>query len=570
MRSGVGSTNGPPLSRAAPEGAPATAGTVGPGAAFDDLFAPARTVGLATLASRVLGLVRDMACASFFGAGVLWDAFVLAWTIPNLFRRFFGEGALQSALVPTFVETLERRGPGAAHRLANSVLGLCLVLLAGLTALAMALAWVLARTVLPVGEVAATLAFVGKLEATEATLALVGRLLPYLPLVCMATVLSALLQARDRFLVPALAPAVLNLAWIAGLVASPLWGRSPAACMSGVVAGILAGGVLQCLMHLRPLAGVGFRVAPTLGWGGPEMARIGRLLAPSLLGLAALQLNLLADRFIAMAFVSGEGAVSALYYGNRFLQLPLALIGVSVAVTSFTRFSRLAAQGEARALRESVDRALRGTLFLALPASAGLAVLAGPTIAVLLERGRFDAEDTRRTAVVLALYAGSVWAVCAQQVLARALQALGDTSTPARWAMRCVALNLALNLALVFPFAEAGLAAATSIAAVVQLAGLVLEVRRRLPGALGLDTLVAALASTLASGLMAAACPATLACLDGSPRWVALAAALAAGLAAYLGLARALGLRELADVLGHAGRRPPAGGGEEDPRAGPG
>lgn len=469
------------------------------------LLESASVVSSLTLASRVLGLVRTMIAAAVFGRGLAMDAFVVAFTIPNLFRRLFGEGALSSAFVPVYTEALEKEGRGKAQLLFNSLLSRVGAILLVLTAIGIAgcflVEWAIGRS--PALEM--ILQMTGNLGKVTLTASLLKVLFPYLFLICVTALLSALLNSLDHFASPALAPVVLNLFWIAGLVViAPALGGSPERMIFGVAAAVVVGGVAQIAVQVPALRarGIGFR--PQLGTAPPEVSEIGRLMMPMVFGAAVVQLNVLIDKAIAMGLVPGDGAVSALYYGDRIIQFPLGLTGIAIATAAFPLLSRHVARGEMRQAGERVAEALKAIFAVTLPATVGLAVLSRPIVEIIYERGAFGGEDSARTARVLLFYALGLWAYSGQHVLIRAFYSLKDPSTPVRVATSMVVLNLTLNLSLVGPLREGGLALATAITGTTQFCILLYLLRRRLPAIGGLAIASSFLRSLSLSAIMGA------------------------------------------------------------------
>jgi len=456
----------------------------------DSFIRSAGVISALTLLSRLLGVVRDIACAAVFGAGVVWDAFSFAFRIPNLFRRLFGEGALSAAFLPVFTEHLALNRPQEAWRLAGRVAGALALVLSG---------------ILLLGE-AALAAMLGLMELSarwRLALMLTAVLLPYMVLICMTALAGAALNSMKRFAMPALAPVVLNACWIAAvLVAAPLVSARPEGRIMAVAAGILLAGVLQLWLQLAALRRLGVRLRLSFSLMHPQVRRVAAAMAPVALGLAAFQINVLLDGVIAISLAGpagGEsfrlfgatlpypmevGANSVLYYGNRLMQFPLGVFGIALATAVFPTLSHHAARRDWAGFSGAIVRGLGAALFIAIPASVGLAMLGRPIAALLFERGEFTARMTARTARVLTAYSVGMWAYFALHLLARAFYSLGRQSTPARVAAAMVAVNLALNLALVWPLREAGLAAATSLSAMLQVVCLVLLLRRHvaLPG----------------------------------------------------------------------------------------
>jgi putative peptidoglycan lipid II flippase len=455
------------------------------------VFASARLISLCTLGSRVLGLARDCLSAAVFGAGPVWDAFAFAFRIPNLLRRLFGEGALSAAFIPIFAEYLQRGDEAETGRVAGAVGGAVLAVLSVVLALCeMICGGLLLSGVLP--------------EKWHLAVTLTAVLLPYSLLICMTAYVAGVLQSLRHFAAPALAPVVLNLVWLAALwLSGPLFGGGPERRVYVLAGGILTAGLLQLGLQLRALRG---RLRLRLRWEpGHEALRRGlRRMGPIVLGLAVFQLNCLMDGVIAIGLSRPEGATgglrlfglslaypmeaganSVLYYGDRLMQFPLGVFGIALATALFPTLSEHAARRDWPGFSVSLREALGAVGFIGLPAGVGLMVLSRPTVALLFERGAWTAVTTDRTAAVVVAYGLGVWAYCALQVLVRAFYAVGDTVTPVRVSAAMVALNLTLNLCLVWPFGAAGMAGATAFCAALQVVWLTTILVRR--GRLRLD-----------------------------------------------------------------------------------
>ncbi len=463
---------------------------------------------LGTLASRVLGLVRDMATAALLGLGegTVMDAFVIAFRVPNLLRRIFGEGALAASFLPVFTFQFQR-DPRRAWQLL-SVLFTWLALLLSACALA--------------GEgICAALWWVDGRGAGSAELVgLTAAMLPYMVSICLAAQASAALQALYQFRWPAVSPVLLNVCWLAAVWAvAPHFAADKLAQAYVIAAAVLVSGVLQLAVQLPALVRLGFRF--DYDWPASRQAfwQVGRAMLPITLGMAVTQLNTLMDSLIAWGlsaeggtsqsiawlgnavnYPMQSGAVAAIYYGERFYQFPVGILGLAIATVIYPLLSRHAARGETAQIGVDLTLGLRLVWFTALPAGIGIILVAHPLTRLLFERGQFTADDAARAARMIACYAGGVWAYCAIPVLVRGYYAVGDRITPAKIGLVAVALNFALNLLLVWPLAENGLAIATATAAGVQVALLAITFSRTAS-----RLAWSALRSTLAKSALAAA-----------------------------------------------------------------
>ncbi len=436
----------------------------------------AKTVSLCTLLSRILGLARDIICASFFGTSLAWDAFVVAFKIPNLFRRLFGEGALSAAFIPVFTEYLETRGKKDAWELVNITGTLLFIILGGLVVLAE-----ISFSVIP--------AVFSLNQKWELVLSLLMVTFPYVLFICMVAFAMAVLNSLKHFLIPALAPVALNICWIMGVILlTPIFGNTLDKKIFGVAIAILFGGMIQLAMQLPVLRSEGITFRPSLYFSHPGLRRIMALMLPIIFGLAAVQINVLMDSFIAIAFakppggpesflVAGiaipypleTGAASVLYYGDRLIQFPLGVFGIAMATAVFPFFSTHAARKDWTSFTDTFNQAIRVVLFIGIPASVGLILLRRPLVELFYERNAFTAESTYRTATVILCYSLGVWAYSASHVIVRAFYSMQDTLTPVKVGAAMVGLNLILNLTLIWSLREGGLALATAISATVQI-----------------------------------------------------------------------------------------------------
>ncbi len=447
-----------------------------------------------TAGSRVLGLLRDILIFAALGAGRVNDAFVLAFTFPNLFRRLLGEGAMTSALIPVFGRELAA-GRGGFFALLNAVLRRLLPVLAGL---ALVFGLIFGGLWLWGGEA---------LDAKWALAAQLGVLLiPYLVLICAAAVIVAALQILERFAVAALSPILLNLSIIIALGGLGLWmAETPEQRVFYLCAGVLIGGALQLAAPVWALMREGWRPrvvrAAEAGDHAEQLREVWALLLPGLGGAAILQINILVSRVIA--FEAAPDGASIVYLANRLMELPLGVFTISITTVVFPALSRLAAAADARGFSDTFHQGLRLILAIMLPAAAGLALLAEPIVTALFAWGRFGAEDVARSVPVVAVYALGLpfYAIASLQV--RAFHAKKDMRTPLRVSVWNLGINLGLSLLLVVPLGILGLALANILASALQCLMLALSLRGSLQsvGSAPLRHALQALAATAAMSL---------------------------------------------------------------------
>ncbi|MEN8139818.1 MAG: murein biosynthesis integral membrane protein MurJ [Thermodesulfobacteriota bacterium] len=435
----------------------------------------ARSAGLvsaAVLCSRVLGLIREQVFAIFFGAGHAYDAFVVAFRIPNLLRDLFGEGALSAAFVTVFSDYDATKGEKETWRLANNVLTFFAVFLSLLTLLGIYFAEDIVR--LMVQE---------EYEVVAGQVALTSQLtmimFPFLLFISMSAVVMGGLNSKGRFFVPALASSFFNLGSIVGgLSCAYILHRLGQPAIVGMAIGTLIGGGLQLFSQLPSFKAVGFRLRPRLDLADPGLRRILLLMGPAVVGLSATQLNIFVNNNYASA--CGEGSLSWLQYAFRLVQLPIGLFGVALSMASLPLISRYAAKGDIDSLRETFSSALIMVFCLAIPATVGLWMLSEPIIALIFEHGRFTAEDTRQTAAALRFYAIGLFAYAAVKVTVPVFYALRNTRVPVVGSFIAVAINLALVSQLVKYFDHRAIALSISGALIANLAFLLFKLHGRL------------------------------------------------------------------------------------------
>jgi putative peptidoglycan lipid II flippase len=433
--------------------------------------------------------------AALFGAGNEMDAFVVAFRMPNLARDLFAEGAMSAALVPTFTRVLTVEGKHAAWRFGNNLMNALLVATGSLVAIGLVFAQPLVATY------AADFASVaGKLELT---VQMTRVMLPFLILVAIAAAMMGMLNSLHHYFVPALAPAIFNVATIAGafllVPLMPAFGWPP---ILAIALSAIAGGFGQAAMQWPALRREGFRYRAVLDWRDPELRRVLLLMGPGTLGLAATQVNV----FINMLLATGEGtgAVSWLTYAFRLIYLPIGLFGVAIATAVLPAVSRHAAVDDFDGVRDTMARGVSLMLMLSVPATFGLLVLATPIVQLLFQHGRFLAADTTPTAAAVRFYAIGLIGYSTTRIASPAFYALQQSRVPAIVSSCTIAANIALSVVLVRTLGFTGLALGTSLAALVNGALLMLWLRRRLDG-IGGRGLAVAFAKILAASLVMAA-----------------------------------------------------------------
>ena len=425
------------------------------------------------MTSRVLGLVRDQVLASMFGAGNAMDAFNVAFRIPNLVRDLFAEGAMSAAFVPVFMRQLATGDTSSAWRLGNNVINALLVVTGVLVVLGIIFAWPIVRTF--AGDYANV---PGKLELT---VLLTRIMLPFLTLVAVAAALMGMLNSLQRFFIPALAPAMFNIATIlCALLLVPLMPRIGWPPITAIAIGALLGGLAQIVLQWPLLRREGFSYSPVLNWRQEGLRRVLMLMGPGTIGLAATQVNVFVNTVLATG--EGTGAVSWLNYAFRLMYLPTGLFGVSIATATIPAVSRHAARDDAAGVRSTLGEGLSLMFVLNVPATVGLIVLSQPIVRVIFERRAFLPSDTAATAAALQFYAVGLLGYSIVRIASPTLYALGDSRTPVGISIASVIVNAILNVVLARFLGYRGLALGTSIAALFNAGGLLWLLHARLEG----------------------------------------------------------------------------------------
>jgi putative peptidoglycan lipid II flippase len=503
-------------------------------------------VSIAVAMSRLTGLVREMVMARLFGAGYVYDAFLLGFRIPNLTRDLFAEGALSSAFVPIFTQTLAQKGRKEAAVLSNLV-GSALILLVG----SFCILGVVFSPVLVALMAEGFHQVPGKFELA---VRMTRIMFPFLLLVALAAQAMGVLNACNRFAVPALASTFFNIGSVAfglalGYWLGPMLGIEP---ITGMAIGVVLGGALQLAWQIPSLRSEGFGFHPAFDWSHPGLRHIIRLMGPAILGNAAVQINVMVNTNFASR-IPGNGPVSWLGYAFRFMQLPLGLFGVAIASATLPSISRSAGAGNLDEFRRTLSRSLGMVFLLTLPSSIGLIVLGNTMIGAIYQGGKFQAFDTQQTALALSCYAVGLAGYSALKVLNPAFYALHDARTPMVVSLISIAINYATASILLLGtgLGHAGLALSTSAVAIFGAVALFAILRKRIGGINGRALLNSIWKITLGSAVMGGA---VWASSHGVQQWlgvsklarlVDLAISIPFGLVIFYGACRLLRVSEL-------------------------
>jgi putative peptidoglycan lipid II flippase len=427
----------------------------------------ASTVGFYTLVSRILGLVRDMVVAGFFGAGMAADAFFVAFRIPNLLRRLFAEGSLTIAFIPVFTEYLRLKSRKEAFELARVVMTLLSIILVIVTILGILFSpWIVRIQAWGFG---------GSGIKYELTVLLTRITFPYVFLISIVALFMGILNSLRHFAAPAAAPILLNV----GIIGATLW-ISPLLPQPivGAAVGVVIGGILQVCLQVPFIIKKGISLFPAWFPGHPAVKRIGLLMLPAIFGSAVYQFN----QFIGTLLASflAEGSVSWLYYADRLVQFPLGVFAIAISTASLPSLSKLALEKDLNEFSDTLNHSLRLIFFVAIPSMFGLIILSKPIIRLLFERGVFDPISTVNTSYALVFYSLGLWAYSGSRVVVSAFYAFQDTKTPVRIAVITLAINLIFSLVLMGPLRHGGLALALSIASSIQLCLLLFFLKRKM------------------------------------------------------------------------------------------
>src|SRR5271170_616268 len=434
----------------------------------------------ATLLSRLLGMLREMVYARFMGDGWVASAFALAFQVPNLFRRLLGEGALTAAFIPIFKEKEKTHGEKEMWRAANAVI----------SGLVIAASVIIGIAMLGISIALGVHHFADK---TELMLRLLRVMFPYMLLVCLTAAMMGMLNARGHFFIPAMGATMLNVVMIASVfwlaprfgVGLPKDQRLPVQIFA-LAYGVLAAGVAQAAFQLPTLWQDGFRYRWVSPWRNETVRLVVTRMIPGTIGVAAFQLNV--TLVLAIAFWVSPQIVASFNYAVRLMELPQGMFGISVATYLLPTLSGLAAEKKYPEFRATLRHGVGTLLFLNLIAAILLVVLAEPIVRLIYEHGKFNADSTIRATLALQCLAPGLVAFSTVNIFARAFFALGDTKTPMKISIFCLALNLALAVALVEPLRQGGLGIANTATSICNVGLLIFALRKKL-GKLEMESL---------------------------------------------------------------------------------
>ena len=416
----------------------------------------ATTIGTGTLLSRILGFVRDMVIARFFGAGMAADAFFVAFRIPNLWRRLVGEGSLTISFIPVYTEYLTQRSEEETRKVTHIAFTIAGVILLILTVLGVLFSPILIRIIAP--------GFIQFPEKFQLTVMLNQIIFPYLFFMGLFALCMGILNSHRHFFAPAIAPIFLNISIIVSVF---LFYHTFQIPVISLALGVLAGGIIQFLFQIPFLWKKRITFRFNFDFRHPAIKRIGLLMIPGLIGTAVYQINVFIDTIFASFLPSGS--VSYLFFADRLMEFPLGIFAIAVGMASLPSLSGLAAQGKIEELKETLSFTFRLVSFISVPAMVGLIALKTPIVNLLFQRGLFDYSATEKTAFALLFYSVGLWAIAGARTIVPAFYSLQDTWTPLKIGLICLGANVIFIGIFVIPLKHGGLALATSLSSTLNL-----------------------------------------------------------------------------------------------------
>jgi putative peptidoglycan lipid II flippase len=492
---------------------------------------------LGTAFSRILGYIRDVLVANLFGTGMSADAFYAAFRIPNLFRRIFGEGSFSVAFIPVLSEYLHTKERKEVQKFLNAVFTVLLLLLAMISVLGMFFSPILAKVVAG--------GFSSDSEKMRLTIELTRLMFSFVFFICLAAFLLAILNALYSFFLPAFAPSALSFSEIFYmLIISPL--IVPGNQIRGLAVSVIIGGALHFFIQYPELKKLGWDLKFRFDLKHPGVRKIVFLMIPSIIGLSVDQINALVDSRCASSL--GEGQVSALYYSNRLMQMPLAIFGLALVSVSLPVMSKAFAGKDMATLKKSLNYSVRLTVFTLLPAATGLMVIGLPIVKLLFEYGKFDSLGSIMTNNALFYYSLGLPAYSLSKIFANAFYSFQDTKMPVKIAIAAMILHIILCLALMRPMGVGGLALATAISSYFNFILLAIYLKKRI-GALEIKQILFSSSKSLLAAVFTGIMAWNMCKISGN-LLIAVFVAIVSGLATFITVSYILKSEEL-KILGH-------------------
>jgi len=448
-------------------------------------------IGVFTIISRILGLVRDIVIANYFGAKFCSDAFFAAFRIPNLLRRLFAEGSLSISFIPVFTEYLNTSGRDEAFKMARSALKLLSVILAIVTLSGMLFS----------PQIASVLGYgFESPEKVILTAKLTRIMFPYIFFISLVALSMGILNVLGHFSAPAMAPIFLNVSMISSVYIVSLFTADNVQRITGLAFGVLVGGFLQLALQLPFLVRKGFYFWEKAGMYHPGLRKVGKLMIPAIFGAAAYQINILVG--IILASTLNEGSITYLYFADRLVQFPLGIFAISTATALLPSLSKQAATKDYSSLKDTFSYSMRQIFFITLPSMAGLIALREPIVRLLFERGAFGHEAALLTADALLCFSVGLWAFAGVRIVIAVFNAFSDTKTPAVIAFVSIVLNILFSIFFMQYIGHLGLALATSLSAIIHILLLSFKLNEKLEGINWIEIVFSFFKSFAASILM--------------------------------------------------------------------
>jgi putative peptidoglycan lipid II flippase len=446
-------------------------------------------MSLATFISRILGFVRDMIFALYFGATGLSDTFFAAFRIPNLLRELFAEGSMSSSFIPVLTEYRQKHGEHEANRLVKITFTFIIVFVGIVCLLGIFFSPAIVTVIAP--------GFLGSEEKFSLAVLLTRIMFPFLLFISLAALVMGALNTKKIFFIPALAPALLNITLILSIVLFESRAKQP---LTAAAIGVMAGGFVQFAFQLPSFFRNKYKLGFDASFSHPGLKKMAILLIPATLALSVSQINIVVSNILASFLPSGS--ITYLFYSMRLIQFPIGIFGVAMGMAVLPMLSEHAAKGDYDKLKDDFSFALRLLFFITIPAMAGLIALREPIVNILFQRGKFDYPATVGTAQALLYYSIGIWSIVGVRVVTASFYSMQDTRTPVKVALGALAVNVIFSIILMKPLQHSGLALANSLASMVNFTVLFLFLMRKLQGVDSKRILHSFLKTVCASSLM--------------------------------------------------------------------
>ena len=424
-------------------------------------------MSVATFISRVLGYVKDMILAIYFGATGLSDTFFVAFRIPNLLRELFAEGSMSSAFIPVLTEYQAKNGKDEAKRLVRITFTFIMIFVGLICLIGIIFAPSIVTAIAP--------GFLSMPEKFSLTVLLTRVMFPFLLFISLAALIMGALNSRRVFFIPALAPAMLNVSIIVTVISLASKMEQP---IIAVAIGVALGGFVQFAFQIPSFLKNGYSLKPEYDFRHPGLKKMSILMLPATMGMAVAQINIFISTILASYLAAGS--ITYLYYSMRLTQFPIGIFGVAMGMAVLPTLSEHALKGDYDKLRDDFSFALRLLFFITIPAMAGLIALREPIVNILFQRGKFDYAATAGTADALLFYSLGIWAIVGVRIVTASFYSMQDTKTPIKILVVTVMTNIILSLALMGPLKHSGLALANALASTVNFLLLFYFLRKKL------------------------------------------------------------------------------------------